>query len=434
MEVAQVIEYQCHPACLCLPKMSDEEYGALRESIAAGFDSRHPILLCDGMILDGRHRYNACRDEMVEPQFIDFTGGDPFDFVRREHEARRSWVSQEQKVLVGKKLLRQSEAWQADRQREREEANRARSEAAKAQPRNKDGTMAEKPVVGHIDQQPDAPTSRDKTRQAEAEALGVNTSAVKRADYIEKHAPDLAEKVEQGELAAAKAISEIKLAKRKEAVIEQTRTAAEATPPTVERADAVQWLAAQEPADLLLTDPPYMTDVPDIRAFADSWLPLALSKVKPTGRAFVCIGAYPEELHAYTSVAMPTQILVWTYRNTLGPSPKKGYKLNWQAILYYEMPDAPNIDCPVMLEQFTVQDINAPDGRLGDRFHAWQKPMQLAERFIRHSTKPGQTVIDPFCCTGTFILAAAKLGRIGRGCDIDAQSLKIATERGCKHV
>lgn len=39
--------------------------------------------------------------------------------------------------------------------------------------------------------------------------------------------------------------------------------------------------------------------------------------------------------------------------------------------------DAPALDCRVMTEQFSVQDINAPDGRLGDRYHAWQKPDDL---------------------------------------------------------
>jgi len=92
------------------------------------------------------------------------------------------------------------------------------------------------------------------------------------------------------------------------------------------------------------------------------------------------------------------------------------------------------LDCPIMTEQFSVQDINAPDGRLGDRFHAWQKPIEIAERFIRHSTNPGETVVDPFCCTGTFILAASRLGRIGVGCDNNMDNLKIAIERGCNLV
>jgi len=78
-----------------------------------------------------------------------------------------------------------------------------------------------------------------------------------------------------------------------------------------------------------------------------------------------------------------------------------------------------------------VQDISAPDGRQGDRYHAWQKPLDIADRFIRHSTKQGDTVLDPFACTGTFLIAAAKLGRIASGCDISAENITIAEGRGC---
>jgi DNA modification methylase len=128
---------------------------------------------------------------------------------------------------------------------------------------------------------------------------------------------------------------------------------------------------------------------------------------------------------------MPDQILVWTYRNTMGPATKDRYKLNWQAILYYVGKDAPPLNCDSLNELFSVQDINAPDGRQGDRFHEWQKPLELADRLIRHATKPGDLVLDPFCCTGSFVLAAATLGRVAKGCDISKSNLEIAIERGC---
>ena len=209
---------------------------------------------------------------------------------------------------------------------------------------------------------------------------------------------------------------------------------------TVTLGDCLQWLQSQPQCDLLITDPPYSTDVDDIERFAATWLPLALSKVKPTGRAYVCIGAYPNELEAYLAAAHLgshglhcEQVLVWTYCNTLGPSPKYDYKLNWQAILYFRGEDAPGLDCPKMTEQFSVQSLNAPDGRIGDRYHAWQKPNELAERLIRHSTKPNDLVLDCFAGTGTFLLAAARLGRDARGCDQSPEILAIAAQRGCNY-
>lgn len=204
---------------------------------------------------------------------------------------------------------------------------------------------------------------------------------------------------------------------------------------TITHAGWEDWLPRQEPADLLLTDPPYATDVDDIASFSRSWLPVALGKVKPTGRAYVCVGAYPRELMAYLSIQPPdhlelAQVLVWTYRNTLGPTPKYDYFLNWQAVLYYRGVDAPPLDSPEMLEQCAVADIPHP-ARSQDRWHPWQKPDALAERFIRQSTQPGDTVIDPFSGSGTHLVAAARLGRHGRGCEINEETVQIALARGC---
>ena len=194
-----------------------------------------------------------------------------------------------------------------------------------------------------------------------------------------------------------------------------------------------------EPYDLLLTDPPYSTDVEDIEEFAQSWLPNALEHVKPTGSAYVFTGAYPEELRAYLNVKIPEhmkmkQILIWTYKNTLGNNPRDRYKQNYQTCLFYRGIDAPELDCPLTSEQWAVQEINAPDGRIGDRYHAWQKPLEIAERFIRHSTKQGEIVFDPFACTGTFLLAASKLGRNGYGFELKAENAEIARKRGVRIV
>jgi len=67
----------------------------------------------------------------------------------------------------------------------------------------------------------------------------------------------------------------------------------------------------------------------------------------------------------------------------------------------------------VMMEQMSIQEFNAPDGRFGERHHTWGKPMDLAERLIMHSTKKCDLVIDPFAGTGSFLLAGLNL--VGEG-------------------
>lgn len=231
------------------------------------------------------------------------------------------------------------------------------------------------------------------------------------------------------------------LKQAKENIIKQTQQTIKENKPKVYNMDCIQWLDTieDESVDLLITDPPYSTDVECIETFVEQWLHKALSKVKDTGRAYIFIGAYPKEVQTYLNERIQPwfgleQILIWTYKNTLGNNPKDRYKLNYQMCLYYKGRNAPDLDCPVTNEQWAVQEINAPDGRLGDRYHAWQKPIEIAERFIRHSTKENDIVIDPFTCTGTFIIAANKLKRKGFGCDISKDNLNIAIERGCELV
>lgn len=233
------------------------------------------------------------------------------------------------------------------------------------------------------------------------------------------------------------AYAELKRRRAFEARAQQARQ--QPVPATIRQSDALSFLAAltDESLALLITDPPYMTDVEDIAAFAAEWLPLALRKLAPNGRAYVFTGSYPEELLAYLTVLRGyprTDILAWGYNNTIGPAPTHDYKRNWQAIFYVRGPDAQRLNCPVISEQFSLQVHNAPDGRLDGRLHAWQKPDALAEMLIRHSTSPGDTVADPFAGTGTFLLAASRLGRRAFGCDADPEMIALAVSRGCQRA
>lgn len=251
----------------------------------------------------------------------------------------------------------------------------------------------------------------------------------------------LAEAKDKGDIASRSAIlKKIKQEKKKVEVKQAKEKIAEEYKHNEEKAiirlgDSLTY-SADKSYNLLLTDPPYSTDVEDIDSFANAWLPNALNGVRDDGFAYVFIGAYPNELKAYLNVEPPShmkleQVLVWTYKNTLGNNPKDRYKQNYQACLFFRGVNAPNLDCPITNEQWAVQEINAPDGRIGDRYHAWQKPMEIAERFIRHSTKAGDMVYDPFACTGTFLLAATKLGRKAFGFEINKDNADIAVKRGC---
>jgi ParB-like chromosome segregation protein Spo0J/DNA modification methylase len=251
---------------------------------------------------------------------------------------------------------------------------------------------------------------------------------------------DVAKKIKSGE---AKKVSDVQLAERKEEIVKNINKDIQDNPPVIyvkSYADFLPDMPDNE-YDLLFTDPPYSTDIDDIESFANDWLPKALSKVKPDGRALIFIGAYPKEILAYMNFLLNKQDkfildnnLIWAYKNTLGQIPKMKYNLNYQVILHLYSETSRPLKNDITGEMFNVQEFNAPDGRLGNRFHTWQKPLELAERLIRHTTKENDKVLDPFSCTGTFLIAAAKLNRIAVGSEINSEHAKIAESLGVKIV
>lgn len=212
--------------------------------------------------------------------------------------------------------------------------------------------------------------------------------------------------------------------------------------------DAFEFLSSIEDksVDLLLTDPPYLTEfktIIEFEQFVIKWIPLALSKIKNTGRAYIFTGNYPNELSIYLSTLKKensfilSNILVWAYFNTIGPLPKMKYKLNWNAVFYLYGKDAQSLNIAEnknqdLKEKFEVQVISAPDGRHEIRYSQFQKPEKLARQFIWHSTNPNDLIIDPFAGTGSFLLAAGELGRRVLGSESHEKHLIICKKRGLK--
>lgn len=78
----------------------------------------------------------------------------------------------------------------------------------------------------------------------------------------------------------------------------------------------------------------------------------------------------------------------------------------------------------------------APDNILRSGFgsgeaglHPTQKPLQLMRSLIELSTVPGQIVLDPFCGSGSTLLAAQQLGRQFLGFEADPGHAAVARRR-----
>jgi len=407
------------------PEMSKEEFGVLKNDILTnGYDQAQPIVIFEGDILDGWNRYHACEVLGIEAPTRNFKGGfiAAIEFVMRSNKRRNLSSGQWACIAVEADELVDGIRAETERVRlERQKKNAANQHSEPSGNKFPEGSTKKKG------------SSSTKTATKVAKIFNTNERYVKDAAKLKKEDPSAFADVKSGKTTMTKVTKGRKIAKRKEE-IEETLKSELKIIPTVLHEDVNEFLTDIEDGsvDLLITDPPYSTNVDDIDSFAKMWLQPALKKVKDTGYAFVFIGAYPKEIKAYLNIELPTQILIWEYKNTLGNNPKDRYKLNYQAILFYRMPNAGDLNIDVTGEQWAVHNINAPDGRQGDRYHAWQKPIELAERLIRHTTHDGDKIIDPFCCTGTFLLAATKMGRTAIGGDNSKENLEIAIKRGCE--
>jgi len=77
-----------HALSSIFPALPDEELQSLAADIKAhGLHST--IVLYKGDVLDGWHRYQACKIAKVNPRTIDYKGSDPVAFVRSANWHRR---------------------------------------------------------------------------------------------------------------------------------------------------------------------------------------------------------------------------------------------------------------------------------------------------------------------------------------------------------
>lgn len=92
-----------HPICLLLPDMTAEDFASVKDDIAQ-HGLRHPILLHDGKILDGRHRARACDELGIAGRFEQWSGADPLAFVLSENLHRRH-LTPGQKAMVAARAI-----------------------------------------------------------------------------------------------------------------------------------------------------------------------------------------------------------------------------------------------------------------------------------------------------------------------------------------
>lgn len=108
------------------------------------------------------------------------------------------------------------------------------------------------------------------------------------------------------------------------------------------------------------------------------------------------------------------------------------YRRSYEVVLVAEKPGAA---CAWYDETDAVENIIRPNTNGIRKIipsaddHPTPKPWQLAAHFIKLHTKPGDTVVDPFCGYGWVGVACVKMGRNFIGIEIDPGYADIARRR-----
>lgn len=393
-----------------IPALSDEEFTQLeRNCLQDGI--RDAIVLWNDTIIDGHNRYKIAKKHGLEfrtesKQFD--TEGEVKEWMIMHQFGRRNLSNYQRSILA----LELEEVF-----REKAKQNQAIQFKGNSLPQK---SAEVKPI---------------ETRKELAKVANVSHDTIAKVKVIEAKAPEeVKQELKAGRMSINEAYKGIKKEENKENRL--IKESIEYKPkniyiPKIIKSDCLDLLKDIPDIDLLLTDPPYFTD-----GDFTNHISQCLKKVKPTGQAYVFAGADPKEMQAYLSMDSHhmelVQVLVWNYNNTGQRQPNERYTSNYQVCFYFRGKDAPQINKPADgKNQYACQTINAPDGRLGDRYHKWQKPNQLIENLILNSSKVDDFVFDPFAGSGTTLVIAAKNDRVAIGCDVDQEAIDLCIKRGC---
>ncbi len=204
-------------------------------------------------------------------------------------------------------------------------------------------------------------------------------------------------------------------------------------------------LLAGEQADMVFTDPPYNVNYANSakdkmrgkdRAIlndnlGDGFYDFLLAALTPTVahcRGGIYVAMSSSELDVLQAAFRAaggkwSTFIIWAKNTfTLG---RADYQRQYEPILYGWPEGAQRHWCGDR-DQGDVWNIKKPQK---NDLHPTMKPVELVERAIRNSSRPGNVVLDPFGGSGTTLIAAEKSGRQARLIELDPKYVDVIVRR-----
>lgn len=460
-----------HRYAKLFPPMQPAEYEALKASIAVN-GLRVPMLTYKGELVDGVHRERACQETGQTPRYTEWDEqGSLLQLVIDLNRNRRDLTADQRKHLA---VEIEAELAKEAKERQREAGKEGGKRSGETR-RKQSKVPANLPEPSDEPKQPTKKDHSGEAREQAAAAMDVSPRGVQEAKKIKAVAPELSEKVKNGEMTHAQAMREVRTKERMEE-LEAKAAAAELASNgeqtwEVRTGDCIEELQTVEAGSvrLVFADPPYNIGIdygegtkadrlPDEQylEWVRDWVRFCKQSLTPDGSLWVLIGDEYAAEYAVTLKRLGFTIRSWIkWFESFGVNCNNNFN-RCSRHLFYCVNDPEHFIFNAGAvnrssdRQTKYDDARAdPGGKIWD--DVWgitppipripgtakeripefptQLPLDLLRAVVGCASDPGDLVVDPFNGSGTTGVAATQLGRRYLGIEKSEQFAALATKR-----
>lgn len=433
---ARVIpELDFHPLADVFPALPQSEYEKLMADIETN-GLLQPLVLHEGRVLDGRHRYLACKELGILPKTEALPAKiDAASYVASTNLLRRH-LTASQRAIVAAKLEDYQHGGSRLRQAEGQHSlaglagagdgvATTRAKAASQMEVSERSVASARKVLDRCTPEIIAEVETGAINVADAEKVAdlpaeQQNSALDIYQHSGRNLPTL-----------AKAARAAKIETAKEEAVEIAKTFSNTDRCHIYRKDIAE-LAGEIAAgsiDIIITDPPYEDDGISLYSqLAD----LAAHCLRPGGYLLVMTGCtsvpdWAKQLeHPRLSFNYLCHIgLEGANQRVFHRRVYQRHKLLWWYVAEQHIDDG-------SLRQSSFSSPLTDTAKAQQSYHRWGQQVGLMRQIVAEFCQPSDLVLDPFCGGGTTGLAALAHGCRFIGTDIDAEAVAISKGRAAE--